>query len=81
MRKLVLEVEALRVETFDTAQPRAKAKGTVRAYDASDSQCCIYPGDYSWDCSLANCTNDCGLPSQATCEGPCCYPTSAGVDH
>jgi hypothetical protein len=41
MKKIRLDVDALRVETFETARAEAD-RGTVRAYDDASGQSCPY---------------------------------------
>lgn len=74
MRKLVLEMEALQVETFETAESRGGNTGTVRAHGDSYLEWCVYyPGDITFDCSRADCTGNCGLVTSESCQGPGCY--------
>ena len=54
MRKLRLNLDALRVDTFDTAEPRTAPDGTVAAHVAT------------FKCNTRFCTNQCA-PTQCTC--------------
>ncbi|MDB4951076.1 MAG: hypothetical protein JWM27_3725 [Gemmatimonadetes bacterium] len=51
MKKLALDLDALCVETFETAAPSLAARGTVRG-QAYDTQSC--PG--------VSCARTCGIP-------------------
>jgi len=54
MKKLSLDVDTLRVESFDTADTQA-VRGTVAAHDGAT---CTYP--------CASCVNTCGNPPACT---------------
>lgn len=80
MKKLKLTVDALRVESFQTAEQESEQRGTVRG-NASDSTCierrCGCANDSEWDitCGTCNimvetCANTC--PTHFNC------PTSPG---
>lgn len=59
MKKIKLAVDALCVESFQTAQPGAEQRGTVRG-NASDSTCiqracaCGGASDYDYTCATCN---------------------------
>jgi hypothetical protein len=83
MKKLSLNLEALAVESFDTAENGEKKIGTVRAYVCSDMcsgscqpTCGIVPVSYDSECDWGaipvsgfNCTGD--TVELSVC-GPCC---------
>lgn len=79
MKKLKLTVDALRVESFETAEAELEQRGTVRG-NASDSTCieraCGCAGDTEWDITCGTCKYDetCynGCPTHFNC------PTSPG---
>ena len=60
MRKLRLELDALKVETFDTRDGAARAAGTVRAHDSdSDEPASTDFNNYS--CNIMSCGGTCWL--------------------
>jgi hypothetical protein len=85
MRKLILNLDHLTVESFDTA-PRGKEKGTV----IGEQQCtcytqCTCPGCPTCDATCpATCAYTCDDPScEESCGGSCvpnysCWDTCAG---
>jgi hypothetical protein len=62
MRKLRLELDALKVETFDTRDGAAPAAGTVRAHNSED-----HPPDTAdpnaYSCNILSCGGTCWLTS------------------
>ncbi len=59
MKKLKLTVEALRVESFETAGKELEQRGTVRGKNASDTTCwqraCFCPGATNTTCDAEGC--------------------------
>ena len=72
MKKIVLNVEALQVESFVAEQPEAKARGTVRG-NGTGQQCNSYGCDTYYcsigyeTCADASCLETCGNPYQPLC--------------
>ncbi|HEU0013042.1 MAG TPA: hypothetical protein VFQ45_05135 [Longimicrobium sp.] len=71
MRKLKLDLEQLDVETFETEEPEAQTRGTVKAHDPTNLQartCDPFRGTcFGFTCILTCiCT---GIANPATC-GP-----------
>jgi hypothetical protein len=63
--KLRLKVDELRVETFETTRATAKARGTVRALQATPPDNCF---SGVWSCIPdASCGETCGM----SCNGSC----------
>jgi hypothetical protein len=71
MRKVGLEIDALRVETFETARAPA-ARGTVRAHDSAEPS---GTGGFPSDDPCATCADSCWgacVETQAlSCGGSC----------
>src|SRR3954471_21141857 len=82
MRKLKLEIDALRVESFDTAGSRV-APGTVRAHaDAMDEAIEITtPQTQQASCfgtCKISCLGSCALSCDVNCPAPCSLGSSDG---
>jgi hypothetical protein len=74
MKKMKLEMEALRVESFPTAEHAAATpRGTVRANLADDTLAGADPAakDETVPCTNQTCGNTCGCPTWAP---ESCYP-------
>lgn len=88
MKKLLLNVEDLTVETFDTTPLRRAGQGTVRGFDsggvkiqtgADDSQCNTACGQSDWvQCDVTNVS--CVGQTDESCYGDTCYGVSCGPE-
>ncbi len=71
MKKLTLQVESLRVQSFETAADPSLARGTVRAHDQQQDQDAADGGTRWWfDCFTITCI--CGASDKAGCTGGGC---------
>lgn len=69
MKKLKLNVEALAVQTFDTAVP-AEARGTVAGHVDTDPESCDYACASQFISGCGTCGNSCGgTCGSVTCIG------------
>lgn len=57
MKKLTLEIDALRVETFQVDSALAELRGTVQGAGSTDGVGC--PKSYPFDCGPARPTSGC----------------------
>ena len=88
MKKLRLELDELRVDTFATTSKADRDKGTVRGHNSWNGQCETLPYEDSIDLcpppytAAATCVNSCygtcGNTCAASCQGSC-YNTCPGV--
>ena len=75
MKKLKLDLEAVRVDSFDTGD--ADGRGTVMANSGVSSDCSLHPpatcqGNTCWDSCGGSCDSLCGWePSHAYYNGIC----------
>lgn len=88
MKKLKLNLEELKVESFDTSSSIGKSKNTVRGYATGDSNStcntsvCDEPCNFT-DClndntCIATCANTCGVTCGHSCNGTC-HDTCDGI--
>jgi hypothetical protein len=73
MKKLTLDLDELRVESFDTAPALQNQRGTVNAY-GSDWNCPPYTANtMGQSCFVESCaaTCDCGYTERGTCGYTC----------
>lgn len=72
MKKLTLQVESLRVQSFETAADPASPRGTVRAHDQQQDQDANTDGGTRWwfDCFTITCI--CGASDKPGCTGAGC---------
>ena len=67
MKKIVLDVEALEVETFAPEQAEAKVRGTVQGH-ATALRCDTYYCSIGYNtCAQASCVDTCGYPYKPMC--------------
>lgn len=74
MRKLTLQVDNLRVESFDTGDDPRRA-GTVRAHDTVETEWCTgYPDCVSKQCQTPKntCYGTCGCTQNCATTPPYC---------
>lgn len=77
MKKIALDMETLRVESFETTAAAADRKGTVHAAGESEDTGCESQGlTYCGSCGPTDCLDpSCGPPCEPTfpssCEGTC----------
>lgn len=75
-RKLTLKLEALAVESFDTAAPQ-KARGTVFGEQCTCQTVCTCPGCPTCDISCNGSCESCAASCGGSCEYSCAW-TCAG---
>lgn len=95
MRKMKLEIEALRVESFDTTAAAHRETGTVRAHaDAAEGELvaittpqtqgpsCFETCKIScWGSCLASCAGTCAVSCDGRCTELCSYGCSDGCTY
>lgn len=74
MRKLRLDPESLRVESFRTSADGDGARGTVRGHDY-DTYYCTAPATYNYP----GCNTDNASWTKASCYAPCLEGAAAEV--
>ncbi|HEX6910509.1 MAG TPA: hypothetical protein VF142_08940 [Longimicrobium sp.] len=72
MKKLILQVESLRVQSFETAAAPLAGLGTVRAHDQQQDDAANTDGGTRWwfDCFTITCI--CGASDKPGCTGAGC---------
>lgn len=81
MKKISLQMDALRVESFETTSHPAALRGTVKGAGTGVSACLTECGGESCDptcqsCELTQCQAEtCGFTCENTCGGPSCELT------
>ena len=68
MRKLILDCETLRVQSFVPRERAAGTKGTVRALSEAATQYCQPTDHHLWTCGVS-CVDEC----DATVNDPVCF--------
>ncbi|HEX8692467.1 MAG TPA: hypothetical protein VF746_08620 [Longimicrobium sp.] len=84
MRKLKLDVEELKVDSFEVAEDEKAPRGTVRGHaQYTDYRVCDTAVDCSWNSCPSNCVSACAVTCydtcEATCEMSCHYGSSCGL--
>lgn len=72
MRKLKLDLDSLRVDSFETNDEEKVPRGTVRGHvDYTNPIVCDTAVDCSFNTCLSNCFTECAVTCYQTCEFTC----------